>query len=150
MATTKRRSAAATSSSKRKVSSRKQDEGIAARTGRTIKQQPYVSAAIATGAVTAVAAAVAGAFFFRRSEKTVGELAEGWSDKIKDGVEDVRGMAAEGIKAAKEKAAMLWNEEPTQSEIAEEALTLKETGRQSNRPIDDTAAAEIKAGAIAY
>ena len=45
MATTKR----ARSSTK---SSRK-DASLAARTGRTIKERPYVSAAIATGAVTA-------------------------------------------------------------------------------------------------
>jgi hypothetical protein len=147
MATTKRRTS---TTSERKTAPRKQDQGLAARTGRTIKQQPYVSAAIATGAVTAVAAAVAGAFFFRRNEKTIGEITEDVSDKIKDGYAEARSQVVKGARAVKEKAAFLWDDEPTQVEIMEEALTLKDTGRRTKRPVDDTIDTELKAGSIAY
>lgn len=145
MATTKRRT-----TTKRKTTT-KQDKSLPARTARTLRQKPYVSAAIATGAVTAVAAAVAGAFFFRRSEKTVGEITDDVSGKIKDGLEEARSRIKSGAKAVKEKAAFLWDHhEPTQEEIAEEAMTLKKTGRRTKRPIDDVIATEVKTGAIAY
>ena len=38
----------------------------------------------------------------------------------------------------------------TQPEISEEALTLKQTGRKSRRPVDKTVEAELKTGAISY
>ena len=58
-ATTKPRSAAV------------KEDTIVARTGRTIKERPYTSAAIATGAVTiAAAAAAAGAFLMSRRDKS--------------------------------------------------------------------------------
>ena len=139
MATTKR--------STRK-SSRKQDQSIAARTGRTISERPYVSAAIATGAVTAVAAAVAGAFFFRRSDKSFAEIGDELSGKIKGGIADVRDKAAEGARSFKEKAAFLLADDDSdsaeQSRIAEEALTLKETGRKAPHPVDSKIGSEIK------
>jgi hypothetical protein len=37
-----------------------------------------------------------------------------------------------------------------QSDIAEEALTLKSTGKKSKRPADPTVDEQTKAGAIAY
>ena len=116
---------------------RSRDESIVGRTGRTIKERPSTSAAIATGAVTAVAAAVAGAFFFRRSDRSLAEIGEDWSGKIK------------------EKAGFLFSDDEQQGEtdqarIAEEALTLKETGRKSKRPVDPTVQEELKTGAISY
>jgi hypothetical protein len=116
---------------------RSRDESIVGRTGRTIKERPYTSAAIATGAVTAVAAAVAGAFFFRRSDRSLAEIGEDWSGRIK------------------EKASFLFSDEEAedttdQSQIAEEALTLKETGKKSKRPVDPTIEQELKTGAISY
>ena len=77
----------------RRAPSAKIDTGIAARTGRTIKQRPYTSAAIATGAVTAFAAAVAGLFFFRRSDKSLGELTNDLTSRAKDGLTDVGAKA---------------------------------------------------------
>lgn len=148
MATTKRRTTRKTSAKRRSAPTTEQS--LAARTGRTIKQQPYVSAAVATGAVTAVAAAIAGAFFFRRSEKTFGELTDDVSEKIKDGYEEARSQVVKSARAVKDKAAFLWDDEPTQSEIMEEALTLKETGSRTKRPVDDTIDTELKAGSIAY
>ena len=116
---------------------RNRDDSIVGRTGRTIKERPYTSAAIATGAVTAVAAAVAGAFFFRRSDLSLAEIGEDWSATIK------------------EKASFLFPDEEAegetdQSQIAEEALTLKETGKKSKRPVDPTIEQELKTGAISY
>jgi hypothetical protein len=126
------------SGNRRRSSSSKsnRDESIVGRTGRTIKERPYTSAAIATGAVTAVAAAVAGAFFFRRSDRSLAEIGEDWSGKIK------------------EKAGFMFSgdeeSETDQSQIAEEALTLKETGKKAKRPVDPTIEQELKTGAISY
>ncbi len=133
---------------------RKQDQSIAARTGRTIKREPYTSAAIATGAVTAVVAAIAGAYFFRRSDKSLAEIGDDLSGKIKTGIADARDLAEQGARTFKEKAGFLLADEDEvsteQSRIAEEALTLKETGRQPQRPLDPTIESELKAGAISY
>jgi hypothetical protein len=128
------------SSSSSSSGGRKRDDSIVGRTGRTIKERPYTSAAIATGAVTAVAAAVAGAFFFRRSERSFAEIGEDWTDRIK------------------EKTGFLFSEDEEdfddgdtdQSQIAEEALTLKETGKKAKRPVDPTIEEEMKTGAISY
>ena len=147
MATTKRRS------TKSPTSSRKRDASLPARTGRTIKNQPYVTAAIATGAGSAVPAALAGAFFSGRSGKGVGELTGDLSDKAREGLSEAKAMAAEGARSVKEKAAFLFGEEGddrTQAEIAEEALTLKQTGEIPARPFDETASDQIKSGSIAY
>ena len=140
MASTKQNSGSSNRGGGRSRSSgggRNRDESIVGRTGRTIKERPYTSAAIATGAVTAVAAAVAGAFFFRRSDRSLAELGEDWSGRIK------------------EKAGFLFSGEEDeskteQSQIAEEALTLKETGKKSKRPVDPTIEQELKTGSISY
>ena len=110
----------------------KADTGIAARTGRTIKRLPYTSAAIATGAVTAIAAAVAGLFFFRRSDKSLGELTDGLTTRVKDGLTDV----GEKLRSATVRTPKADLGEKSQSEIAEEALILKETGKKASIPVD--------------
>ncbi len=57
-----------------RTSSAKSDDSIVARTGRTIKERPYTSAAIATGAVTVAAvAAAAGVFLASRRDKSFKE-----------------------------------------------------------------------------
>ena len=117
MATTKTRTTKSRTATKTKA-----DTGLLARTGRTVKQKPYVSAAIATGAVTAVAAAAAGAFFFSRRDKSFGEF----TTRIKDGFAEASDKIRDRL--ARDKP---------QSEIAEEALTLKETGKRNDMPIED-------------
>ena len=117
MATTKTRTTKSRTASKTKA-----DTGLLARTGRTVKQRPYVSAAIATGAVTAVAAAAAGAFFFSRRDKSFGEF----TARVKDGFAEASDKFRDRL--AKDKP---------QSEIAEEALTLKETGRRNDQLVED-------------
>ena len=111
---------------------RKADPGIVAATGRTIKRRPYTSAAIATGAVTAVAAAVAGLFLVRRSDKSLGELTDGLTTRVKDGLTDV----GEKLRTATGRTPKADLGEKSQSEIAEEALSLKETGKKASIPVD--------------
>ena len=141
MATTK-----STTSRSRTTKSRapraKADDSIVARTGRTLRDRPYASAAIATGAVTAVAAAAAGAFFFSRRDKSFKEAADELSTRVKDGFSNLaeRGSKFIGVDS----------EDRTQAEIAEEALTLKETGKSKSTPVDDLAGEQIKSGAVAY
>lgn len=138
MATTKR--------STRKTSSRKRDDSLLSRTGRTVRERPYVSAAIATGAVTAVAAAAAGAFFFSRRRETSDDSSttEPMTTRIKDGLAEAASKVRD--------TAMHWmgDDSRDQSDIAEEALTLKETGAKSRRPADPTVEQQTKAGAVAY
>ena len=117
MATTKTRTTKSRTATKTKA-----DTGLLARTGRTVKQKPYVSAAIATGAVTAVAAAAAGAFFFSRKDKSFGEF----TARVKDGFVD-----------ASDKIRDRFARDKPQGEIAEEALTLKETGKRNDMPVED-------------
>ncbi len=126
----------------------KADPSLAARTARTIKQQPYTSAAIATGAVTAVAAAAAGLFFFSRRDKSLRETGDALASKVKDGLSEakqsIKSLAARGSKLAG------IGEDKPQSEIAEEALTLKQTGKNAPHPADPLVEEQTKAGAIAY
>ena len=136
MATTKSRGAKSAKSSKPR------NQSLAARTGRTVRDRPYASAAIATGAVTAVAAAAAGAFFFSRRDKSVAETAEELTSKAKD----VISGATERVRKTSRRVTGNKN----QSDIAEEALSLKETGASDNRPVDPTVENQLKAGAIAY
>jgi hypothetical protein len=116
----------------RRTPAKKADTSLAARTGRTIMQRPYTSAAIATGAVTAVAAAAAGLFFFRRSDKSLGEFADDLTTRVKDGLAD----ASDKIRSATGREPKADLGDKTQSEIAEEALTLKETGKKTATPAD--------------
>lgn len=131
--------------------SRKADDGLMARTGRTIREKPYVSAAIATGAVTAVAAMAAGAFFFSRrgtSDGMEGTGHEGFATRVKDGLAEA-GAKARSL-GTRARSALGYENEAPQSDIAEEALTLKQTGRKTRRPVDRTVSEELKTGAISY
>ncbi|MEO6114297.1 MAG: hypothetical protein ABIP07_07640 [Sphingomicrobium sp.] len=115
MATTKTRTTKSRTATKTKA-----DTGLLARTGRTVKQRPYVSAAIATGAVTAVAAAAAGAFFFSRKDKSFGEF----TTQVKDGF-------AEASDKVRDRFAM-------------------EIGKRDNKPTVPVVEDKIKADAAAH
>jgi len=131
--------------------SRPENTSLAARTGRTVKERPYTSAAIATGAVTAVAAAAAGAYFFSRRDKSFKEASEELTSRVKVGLASASGKVKDlGQRGAEYfKGDSVGTETRSQQEIAEEALTLKETG-VAKSPIDTVSATEIKTGAIAY
>ncbi len=124
------------------------DKSLASRTGRTIKEKPYVSAAIATGAVTAVAAAAAGAFFFSRRDKSFREASEELTSRVKDGLNSagarIKDFAGRGAKFTGD------GNGKSQAHIAEEALMLKETGRPSTSQVDALADGQIKVDAVAY
>ena len=81
----------------------KADSSIVARTGRTIKERPYTSAAIATGAVTVVAAAAAaGAFLMSRRDKSFKEASEELTSKVKDGFASASETVKDGFASASE------------------------------------------------
>ena len=150
MATTKRRSTDK-STSKRSTSAARKSSPQRSSSRRSDDMSPYVTAAIATGAVTAIAAAAAGAWFFRNSDKSFSETAEDLGEKIKDGIADVRVKAESGARTFKEKAATFFASEPdSQHDIAEEAMRLKQSGRKTEHPLDDTIESELKTGAISY
>ena len=120
--------------------SRPKNTSLPARTARTVKERPYTSAAIATGAIAAVAAAAAGAVLISRRDKTLRETGEDLTTRLKDGFADVSDKVKELIGGEETK---------TQQEIAQEALTLKEIGATKS-PVDELAADQIKTGAISY
>jgi hypothetical protein len=164
--TASKTSAAKTSTAKAATSTaspRPKDDSLVARTGRTIKERPYTSAAIATGAVGVVAAAAAaGAFLVSRRDKSFKEATGELSTKVKDGLASASDTVRDGLSSASDTVRELGqrgadylkgdgSDAPTdtrsQREIAEEALTLKETGAAAN---SDLSATELKAGAISY
>ncbi len=158
MATTKKTT---TRRAPRATASGKADTGIAARTGRTIKRQPYTSAAIATGAVTAVAAvaaAAAGFIAFKKSGKSFADFSNDVATSVKDKAAKASDRVKDGLADAgtrtKEKVAKirdgLDSGDKSQSEIAEEALTLKQTGKKSTFPLDPVIEQQSKTGAITY
>ncbi len=109
--------------------------------GRMISERPAAAAAIASG----VAAAVVGFLAFKRSGKSFSEISEGAGTWIKDGISDVRSRTM-GSQPRKDGV----DDERSQSEIAEEALTTKQTGKKAKRPVDPTIEQELKTGAISY
>jgi len=147
------------------TSSAPDDDSIVARTGRTLKERPYTSAAIATGAVTlAAAVGAAGAFLYSRRDKSFKDASGELSDRVKDGFasasetvkdglssvgETVKDLGQRGSAMFRGDSAETGSETRSQQQIAEEALTLKETGAAKG-PLDNESATEIKTGAIAY
>jgi hypothetical protein len=162
MADTKRRSTTKTSKTRARrtpsttESLAKSAQSYASSAERSISKNPKTSAAVAAGVITGIAAGVAGYLAFKRSGKTfeqfsgdiatsVKDSAASASTRIKDGIADLKTKSQDFVERQKDGF-----HEPTQSEIAEEALTLKETGKKSHRPVDDTIETELKTGAISY
>ena len=155
--------ASSTTSKPRATSTKKLDDSLVARTGRTIRDRPYTSTAIATGAVTVVAAAAA-AVLISRSDKSFKEASEDLTSKVKDGfasasetvkgglasaTETVKDLGQRGAEYFKGDGGTSGSETRTQQQIAEEALTLKETGA-ADGPLDNLSATEIKSGAVSF
>jgi len=128
------------------------EDSIVARAGRSFKERPYTSAAIATGAVTVAAAATAaGAFLLSRRDKSFKEASAELTSRVKDGIASA-GASAKGLG---QRGTGFFrgngndsNRARSQHDISEEALTLKETGSARNAREDRST--NIKAGAIAY
>ena len=153
------------------AASKPADDSLVARTGRTIRDRPYTSATIAAGAATVVAAAAAGAvgaFMYSRRDKGFKDASEELTSRVKDGLSSAGETVRDGIASATGAVKDLGQrgadyfkgdgsdtdtgtgtETRSQREIAEEALTLKQTG-EVNGPVDELSATEIKTGAVAY
>ena len=127
-------------------SGRASGRSFTGRTGQAISDRPIASAAIVSG----VAAAIAGFLAFRKSGKSFGEftndLTTGASTRIKDGIADMKARAGGWSEPQKDGV----NDGRTQSEIAEEALTRKQIGKKTKRPVDPTIEEELKTGAVSY
>lgn len=171
--TPRKRSTTATAARSKSTASRATstptDESLVARTGRTIRDRPYTSATIAAGAATVVAAAAAGAvgaFLYSRRDKSFKEASEELTSRVRGGLssasETVRGGLASATDTVKDlgqrgsafftgdsDAGNTASETRSQQEIAEEALTLKQTG-ETKSPVDELSTSEIKTGAVAY
>ena len=97
------------------------------------RERPVAAAAATVGA------AAAGLFLWSKRAQ-ISEQLSSLSDQIgewREGMQSGDGFLARG------------NESSDQSDIAEEALTLKQTGRKTKRPSDPTVEAQTKAGAVA-
>src|SRR5687768_16068811 len=96
--TTAAKSSTPKAASRSTASPRPKDVSLVARTGRTIKERPYTSAAIATGAVGVVAAAAAaGAFLVSRRDKSFKEATGELSTKVKDGLSSATETVKDGL-----------------------------------------------------
>ncbi len=90
----------------------------------TVRDRPGASAAVIAGAA---GVAAAGAFLWTRRGQ-IGEALSSGMDRLSELKSERMGS------------------QPTQTEIAEEALTLKETGKKSRGPRGPIAQQDIKAG----
>lgn len=125
-------------------------QSFASRTGKAIADRPVASAAIGTGLVAGIAAAVAGFFAFKKSGKTFSEFSDDVTTRVKDGLADVTSKAKDT--AGRRKDGLDAEPAATQADVAAEALTLKETGKQTKgrRPADPVVENQTKVGAISY
>ena len=134
---------------------------LATRTGKAIAKRPVASAAIATGLVSGIAAAVAGFFAFKKSGKTFSEFsgdiattvkdsATETSAKVKDGLADAGTKAKARVSKIRDGLDDKFTGEKSQAEIAEEALTLKETGTTATFPADPVVESQTKVGSVSY
>jgi hypothetical protein len=94
----------------------------------TVRDRPGASAAVIAGAA---GVAAAGAFLWTRRGQ-IGEALSSGMDRLSELKSERMGS------------------QPTQTEIAEEALTLKETGKKSKGPRGPIAQQDIKAGMASF
>ena len=123
MATTKSNSRSSRTTTRR---NRDSDGRFAATSwADSARERPYTTAAIAAGV------AGVGAFLWSRRGQ-ISEIASTGMDRLSE-------MKAERMGGGRD-----------QSDIAEEAMTLKETGKRAEHPADPVVAQQTKAGAVAY
>lgn len=126
-------------------------------TTATVKKRPVASAAIATGALSAIAATVFGFFAWKKSGKSFsdfsGDIATSVKDKASETSERVKDGLADATSMAKDQVAKFRDGidgEKSQSEIAEEVLSLKETGSTATFPTDPVIDSQTKVGSVSY
>ena len=170
MATTKKTTTRSTTRTPaRTPARRKPEQSFVASTESTIKKNPYASAAVATGLISAIAGAAAGFFAWKKSGKSFsefsGDVATNVKDKadeattyLKEAASDASTFVKDGVTEAKTKAKEFADRRKdgvdttlTQSEIAEEALSLKTVGEAGTTfPVDPVIDSQIKTGAVSY
>ena len=91
-------------------------------------------------ATAAVGAAAAGLFLWSKRTQISDQLSN-LSDQVSEWSQNMR--SGEG-------SALFGGDSRDQSDIAEEALTLKATGKKTKRPVDSTGEQQTKSGAVAY
>ena len=113
----------------------------------TVTERPFTAAAAVGGAVAA------GVFLWSRRNQISDQIAN-LSQQISDWRE---GMGSGSEFSGSEDDSESFMARPSsrgssksQSEISEEAMTLKSTGRKTKRPADPTVEEQTKAGAVAY
>ena len=125
-------------------SSRKRNDGLAARTGRTMRDRPYASAAIAAGAASIVAG-VAGLLAMKRSSgKNWSEFGEDLSTRASDRFSEAQTKVRDAADRFRHRDGV--DPDKSQTEIMEEAMTLKETGKKSRGSRGPIEQQDIKAG----
>ena len=146
MATTKKRSSSSRnrSSSSNNSSSNNRNTGLAARTGRTIRDRPYASTAIAAGAASIVAGIAGLVMAKRNSGKNWSEIGDDLSTRASGRLSDAKTMVTDAAERLRHRDGV--DPEKSQTEIMEEALTLKETGQKSKGARGPLAQQDIKAG----
>ena len=95
-----------------------------------------IAAAAAVGGVVA-----AGIFLWSKRSQISDQIAS-LSDQISEWRDGMQSDSGEGFMAR--------GDGQDQSDFAEEALTLKQTGKKTKRPTDPTVEAQTKAGSVAY
>ena len=116
---------------------------LATRTGTAIAKRPVASAAIATGLVSGIAAAVAGFFAFKKSDKSFSEFSGDVATSVKETAAETSGRVKDGLADAGTRAKDTVSRvrdgldgDKSQAEIAEVALALKGTGKKTKIPAD--------------
>lgn len=112
------------------------------------RDRPIAAAAVAAGA------AAAGLFLWSKRAQISDQLSS-LSDQIGEWTENMRSGDEYGMEDSSDDEGFIGNPSRgranrSQSEFAEEALTLKSTGKKAKRPSDSTTEDQTKAGAVAY
>jgi hypothetical protein len=146
----------ATKSTATRATSTTANPSLATRAGKAVAKRPVASAAIATGLVSGIAAAVAGFFAFKKSGKTFSEFSGDIATSVKDSASETSARVKDGLADAGAKARDRVSKirdgldgEKSQAEIAEEALTLKETAKKTKTPADPVVEQETS-GAVVH
>jgi hypothetical protein len=113
----------------------------------TVTERPFTAAAAVGGAVAA------GVFLWSRRNQISDQIANlsqqisDWREGMGSDESEFSGSEDSGSFMARPSSR---SSGKSQSEISEEALTLKSTGKRSKRPADPTVDEQTKAGAVAY
>ena len=98
------------------------------------RERPLAAAAVTAGA------AAAGLFLWSKRTQISDQLSN-LSDQMSEWSQNMR---------SSDSSAFFGGDTRDQSDIAEEAMTLKATGKKTKRPTDSTVEQQTKAGAVSY